>query len=539
MKQKQFLDRTSSLTKLKEVPEWDIIVIGGGATGLGVALDASTRGYKTLLLERNDFANGTSSRSTKLAHGGVRYLAQGNLSLVKEALKERGLMLENAPHLVHMLRFIIPSYRWWEKFYYGFGLKIYDWMAKGFRIGKTQLVTRQKVKRTFRNLRTKNLNGGVVYYDGQFDDARLALSIAQTASENGAALLNYFQVEDIIKKEGKINGVVAHDLEADLSYSLRSKVVVNATGVFADQILKLDHRKAKPIIKVSQGIHLVLKRAFLQSDNALMIPKTSDGRVLFAGPWKDHLLVGTTDTPLANPSPQPRPLMEEIQFILNTMERYLVEKPRLDDVLSVFAGLRPLVQAGDKGKGTKELSRDHKLMTDDSNLITITGGKWTTYRKMAEDTVDEAIRVGNLAPAACVTEHLRLHGYQSEGCAQVDHLCLNYGSDGEKIRKLSLEHPKFGEKLHRDFPHVVGEVVWFIRYEMARTVEDILARRLRILFLNARIAIELGPKIAEIMAAELGKDQLWKQEQIKKFNIIARSYLPVPAKEQPAQQLEL
>lgn len=530
-----YLNREVSLRKLKENTNWDIIVIGGGATGLGVALDASSRGFKTLLLERNDFANGTSSRSTKLAHGGVRYLAQGNLGLVKEALKERGLMLQNAPHLVHMLPFVIPSYKWWEKFYYGIGLKIYDWMAKHFRIGKTELITTNKVKQLFNNLNSKGLNGGVIYYDGQFDDARLAINIAQTSAENGATLLNYFEVTNLQKKNGEVNGVVAKDLETGESYELSSKIVINATGVFADNILSLDHKAAKPIIKVSQGIHLVLKREFLQSEDALMIPKTSDGRVLFAVPWKDYLLVGTTDTPMNAPETQPKALDEEIQFILTTLQSYLIKKPTIDDVLSVFAGLRPLVVPQDKEKGTKEISRDHKLITDESKLITITGGKWTTYRKMAEDTVDEAIKVGKLNYVSCKTENLKIHGYIQEKISE-DHL-HEYGRDAEVIRKISQEDSKFQEKLHPDFPHIVAEVIWFIRFEMARTIDDILARRLRMLFLNAQAAIETAPLIAKILKTELGKDETWENEQLKNFGEIAVNFFARPVKiEQPQKK---
>lgn len=524
-----YLDRKASLRELKKNVNWDIVIIGGGATGLGVALDASSRGYKTLLLERYDFANGTSSRSTKLAHGGVRYLAQGNLSLVKEALKERGLMLQNAPHLVHLLPFVIPSYRWWEKFYYGIGLKIYDWMAKHFRIGKTKIITTKKLKTLFKNLNFKGLNGGIIYYDGQFDDARLAIQIAQTGVAQGATLLNYFEVSDLLKTNGKVSGLVGKDTETNEIFKINSKVVINATGVFVDQILSLDHKNSKPIIKVSQGIHIILKREFLQSEEALMIPKTSDGRVLFAVPWKDHLLVGTTDTPLDAPSVHPKALEEEIQFVLKTLQSYLIKKPTMDDVLSVFAGLRPLVLPQDKGKGTKEISRDHKLIVDQSNLITITGGKWTTYRKMAEDTVDEAINTGKLKKVSCKTENLKIHGY-TENIQKEDYLYI-YGSDAEQIKKIAGEDVIFQQKLHPEFPHIVAEVIWFIRYEMARTVEDILARRLRMLFLNAQAAIETAPKVANILKKELQKEESWEKQQLKNFQEIALNFLPQKIKQ--------
>ncbi|MCM4155711.1 glycerol-3-phosphate dehydrogenase/oxidase [Gramella sp. AN32] len=524
-----YLNRHNSLRKLKENAHWDIIIIGGGATGLGVALDASSRGFKTLLLERDDFASGTSSRSTKLAHGGVRYLAQGNLGLVKEALKERGLLLQNAPHLVKMLPFVIPSYKWWEKFYYGIGLKVYDWMAKGLRIGKTEIINTKKVKSLFHNLNLIGLSGGVIYYDGQFDDARLALNIAQTAAENDATLLNYFEVNNLLKKEGKVSGVFAKDLETGESFEVNSKIVINATGVFADSILSLNRKNATPIIKVSQGIHLVLKREFLQSEEALMIPKTSDGRVLFAVPWKDHLLVGTTDTPMKAPSKEPKPLEEEINFILKTLQNYLVKKPTINDVLSVYAGLRPLVVPQDEEKGTKEISRDHKLITDKSKLITITGGKWTTYRKMAEDTVDEAIKVGGLKDISCITENLKIHGFSEKMVPQSDPFYI-YGSDAKKIKKLSNEKPGYKEQLHPSFPHIVAEVIWFIRFEMGRTVEDVLARRFRILFLDAQAAVDMAPKIASLLKNELNKDDNWEKEQIAHFKKIAGNYFPKPFK---------
>ncbi|SDB62848.1 glycerol-3-phosphate dehydrogenase [Flavobacteriaceae bacterium MAR_2010_188] len=520
-----YLNRDRSMVNLNSEEVWDIIIIGGGATGLGVALDASSRGYKTLLLERGDFANGTSSRSTKLAHGGVRYLAQGNLGLVKEALKERGLMLQNAPHLVNLLPFVIASYKWWEKYYYGIGLKIYDWMAKGLRIGKTELISTNKVKDLFTNLNLKGLNGGVRYYDGQFDDTRLALSIAQTSVENEATLLNYFEVKKLIKKNKKVCGVEARDIETGVDYKINSKIVINATGVFADSVLSLDHKKAKPIIKVSQGVHLVFKREFLQSEDALMIPKTSDGRVLFAVPWKNHLLVGTTDTPLKNPTKEPKAFDEEINFILSNLRSYLVKKPTIDDVLSVFAGLRPLVVPTDKKKGTKEISRDHKLIIDKSNLITITGGKWTTYRKMAEDTVDEAIKVGGFEPVSCLTENLKIHGFTNNPLPQ-NHPLYIYGSDATKIEKIAAENPMYREKLHPLFPHIVAEVIWFIRFEMARTVEDILARRLRMLFLNAQAAIDVAPKIASLLKTELQRDDDWEEKQLQQFLNVAQNYSP-------------
>ncbi len=525
---KTFFDREQLLHKIEtEQESWDILVIGGGATGLGVALDASSRGLNTVLFEQSDFAKGTSSRSTKLAHGGVRYLAQGNIKLVFEALRERGLMLKNAPHLVNPLSFIIPSYRWWEKYFYGIGLKIYDWMAQKFRMGNTSLLKRVTVLRQMGNLNPKKLNGGVQYFDGQFDDARLAINLAQTAIEQGGILLNYMKVDRLDKdSKGKVSGVQVTDTETGKTYSVRAKVVINATGVFVDDILKMDSPDANPLLKVSQGIHLVLPKSFLDSEHALMIPATTDGRVLFAVPWHKHLVVGTTDTPLNRHQLEPKPLKEEINFILDTLKDYLKEPPTEKDVLSVFVGLRPLVLPENKEVGTKEISRDHKLKVTASKLITITGGKWTTYRKMAEDTVDQAIELGDLSTGPCQTQRLKIHGYSKESIP--DDSLNFYGTDAIGIAKLKKENPDLNHPLHPKFSFTAAEVIWAVRHEMARTVDDVLARRLRILFLNARAAIELAPKVAVIMAEELGKNQEWVDNQIKGFQNIAKNYLVDP-----------
>lgn len=520
------MDRNKALNEIKDQNQlWDIVIIGGGATGLGAALDATSRGYKTLLLEKGDFANGTSSRSTKLAHGGVRYLAQGNLSLVNEALYERGLMLQNAPHLVSMLPFIIPSYKWWERYYYGIGLKIYDWMARKLRLNKTTLIAKNTVLKLLPNLKPTNLTGGIVYYDGQFDDTRLALSIAQTCYDKGGSLLNYMQVTDLIKDgQNKVCGVKTRDIENKKDYEIKAKVVVNATGVFVDDILKLNSKNKAPLVKLSQGVHLVLDKKFLPGNYALMIPATTDGRVLFAVPWHDHLLVGTTDTPVEIAEMEPKALKSEIDFILKTLQAYLESKPEHKDILSVFAGLRPLVQPS-SAKGTKEISRDHKLDISDSGLITITGGKWTTYRKMAEDTIDAAIKTGNLSPASCKTNNLKLHGYTKSSA----HTYMDiYGSDKKEILEIAESHPELGEKLHPDFPQIKAEVIWAVKNEMAINISDILARRLRILFLNAKIAIELAPEIGKLMAKELDKDQKWIDAQVNNFVGLAQRYLPSP-----------
>ena len=518
-------DREFSLKEVRANPSFDVLIIGGGATGLGVALDAASRGFRTLLLEQADFAKGTSSRSTKLIHGGVRYLGQGDIKLVFEALFERGILLKNAPHVVSMQPFVIPNYKWWSELLYGIGLKIYDWMAWRYRFPKTALLGRKTVENLLPNIRKNGLKGGVLYYDGQFDDARLAINLAQTSADLGGVLINYMRVTDLLKDaEGRISGVKAVDMEAEEEeYVLNAKVVVNATGVFVDDILKMSSSTQEPMVRPSQGVHIVLDRSFLEGDNALMIPSTEDGRVLFAVPWHNHLLVGTTDTPLDEHSLEPVALDVEVEFILKTLRGYLVRKPQRKDVLSVFAGLRPLAAQGNRNGKTKEISRSHKLMTSPSGLVTITGGKWTTYRKMAEDTVDEAIRVAGLKNVECSTAALRIHGFSNNG-SDAGHLHI-YGSDAAGIQTMAEERPELSHKLHEAFPHTGAEVVWAVRHEMARTVEDVLARRLRVLFLNARVAMEMAPEVASLMAAELNRDYSWQEAQVTTFSRLARQYL--------------
>ena len=486
-------DRDFHLKEIRTNPSFDIIIIGGGATGLGVALDAVSRGFRTLLLEQADFAKGTSSRSTKLIHGGVRYLGQGDIKLVYEALFERGILLKNAPHVVSLQPFVIPNYKWWGEFLYGVGLKIYDWMAWRYRFPKTALLGRKAVEDLLPNVKKDSLKGGVLYYDGQFDDARLAINIAQTSAELGGVLINYMRVTDLLKDpDGRIIGIKAVDAERGEEYVLNAKAVVNATGVFVDDVLKMNSSAQEPMVRPSQGVHIVLDQSFLEGDNALMIPSTEDGRVLFAVPWHNHLLVGTTDTPLEKHSLEPIALEDEVDFILETLRGYLVKKPQRKDILSVFAGLRPLAAQGNQNGTTKEISRSHKLVTSPSGLVTITGGKWTTYRKMAEDTVDEAIRVAGLKHVECTTATLRIHGFSSNG-GDAGHLHI-YGSDAAGVRALVEERPELSQRLHEAFPHTGAEVIWAVRHEMARTVEDVLARRLRVLFLNARVAIEMAPR---------------------------------------------
>jgi glycerol-3-phosphate dehydrogenase len=504
---------------------WDMIVIGGGATGVGVAIDAASRGFAVLLLEAEDFGKGTSSRSTKLIHGGVRYLEQGNISLVMEALKERGLLRQNAPHLVHDLAFIVPNYSWWEAPFYGIGMKVYDLLAGKFGFGRSRILSAQETIERLPNLQTEGLRGGVIYYDGQFDDTRLLMHMAMTAAEHGATLLNYAPVIEITKDdEGYANGVIFEDKESGEQRKATARVVINATGIFADQVRRMTDTDAKKMIAPSQGIHLVFERSFLRADAAIMVPHTSDGRVLFAIPWHGHTVVGTTDTPIQEASYEPLPFEEEIEFILNTASRFLSRPPTRQDILSVYVGIRPLVKAqGDGGEKTSALSRDHTIHIDSAGLITIVGGKWTTYRHMAEDCVNHAITLGTLDDAECVTRSLKLHGYH----AAPDELgsLWVYGSDAEGIRAIAAGDPGMLAPMHSDLPYCAAEVVWAVREEMARTVEDVLARRTRALFLNAEAAQSLAPAVARIMASEMGYDSDWVAGQIAQFHALAENYL--------------
>jgi len=467
---------------------WDMVVIGGGATGAGIAVDAAARGYKLLLLEQSDFGKGTSSRSTKLVHGGVRYLEQGNLSLVMEALKERGLLLGNAPHLVRNLAFVVPTYDWWESPFYGIGLKVYNLLAGKYGFGDSRILSREETLERLPTINPEGLRGGVIYYDGQFDDARLLIDLLGTAAGLGATALNYARVTAVTKdREGFVDGVQVRDMLTGEEFAATGRVVINATGAFADDVRRMAEPDVRPIIAPSQGVHLVFDGSFLASDHAIMVPHTSDGRVMFAIPWHGHTVVGTTDTPVSGAELEPVAMEQEIDFILQTASLYLAKKPERADVLSVFAGIRPLVREGDAGN-TAALSRGHTIRIELSGMVTICGGKWTTYRRMAEDCVNQAASLAGLPERNCETEHLPIAAPEAV--------------DG-----------------------VEAEVRRAVRQEMAMTVEDVLARRMRTLFLNARQAIEMAPLVAEWMAGELGKDIEWQDQQVAAFGETARGYL--------------
>jgi glycerol-3-phosphate dehydrogenase len=516
------MNRKDMLQKLAQTSEWDIIIIGGGATGVGIAVDAASRGFKTLLLEQHDFGKGTSSRATKLVHGGVRYLAQGNIKLVKHALKERGLLLKNAPHVTTNISFVLPCYSLWQKIFYGVGLTVYDLLAGRLGLGKTAIIGTQKTKTCLPTISTKKLAGAIVYKDGQFDDARLLINLAQTAAEQGAVLLNYCKITSLVKNENKVVGVIASDVFTGNQFTIKGKVVVNATGVFTDEVLKLDNASAPGIVTPAQGIHLVIDKKFFPGTQALMIPKTADGRVLFAVPWHQQVVVGTTDTPVKNHSLEPRALPEEIEFILSHLNKYLDINITRADVKSIFAGLRPLVKRG-TGNNTSIIPRDHTIILSSSGLISITGGKWTTYRKMAIDVMDKIFKAGFLPQKECVTEQLKIHGWVAE--VNITNELAFYGSDASGIQQIVQEQANYAQKIHPSFPYLQAQVIWAVRHEMALTVEDMLARRIRLLFLDARAAMEAAPTVAKLMAAALNKNDDWQQQQINDFTALAKQYV--------------
>jgi glycerol-3-phosphate dehydrogenase len=509
--------------RLEHTSSWDIVVVGGGATGVGIAVDAASRGYDVALIEQHDFGKGTSSRSTKLVHGGVRYLEQGNISLVMEALKERGLLRQNAPHLVGNLAFVVPNYDWWEAPFYGLGLKVYNVLAGKYGFGTSEILSKEETLERLPTIKTEGLRGGVVYYDGQFDDARLLVNLVQTAIEQGGTCANYVEAIAVTKGgDGFVNGVIARDAESGREFPVRGKVIINATGPFSDGLRRLAEPDAPPLIAPSQGIHLVFPKAFLSGDSAIMVPHTSDGRVMFAIPWHGHTVVGTTDTPIAAPSLEPVALEEEISFILETSAQYLHKAPAREDVLSVFVGIRPLVKSGDS-RLTAALSRDHTIHIDASGLLTTTGGKWTTYRHMAEDTVNQAADLARLPERPCLTRTLNIHGFH-QAMEKFGDLSV-YGSDASAVQALAAIDPALGSPLDPALPHSGAEVVWAARMEMARSVEDVLARRTRALFLNAKAAVRMAPAVAALLAKELRKDESWQARQVEEFGRVARGYV--------------
>ena len=513
------MNRNDSIIKLNKVLEWDIVIIGGGASGLGIAVDASKRGYKTLLLEKYDYGKGTSSRSTKLIHGGVRYLQNGDITLVIESLKERGILKRNAPHLVQDLSFVIPTYDWWASPFYGIGMKIYDMMAGKLGLGKSVIISKKETEKLIPNVNKKGLRGGVIYHDGQFDDSRMAITLALSANSKKTALLNYCNVDGLIKKNKEIIGLSFTDSINSKKYQVKSKVVINATGVFAEEIIRMDQPKIEKMIQPSQGVHIVLEKKFLKSKHAILIPQTSDGRVLFAVPWKNYVVVGTTDTQIKDANDEPKPLKEEIEFILKNAGKYMTIKPKRDDIKSVFAGLRPLAATSDK-KSTKEVSRSHKIDISPSGLISVLGGKWTTYRKIAEDAIDAAISINKLKKKKCRTEKTKLFGYK-KNIDWSDHMHV-YGSLKKKVESLGGKEDN--KSLSSKFYISNNMIKWSIIHEMAITLEDVLARRTRCVFLDSIESKRIAPIVAKKMAEILEKDQVWIDTELKNFNKLIKNY---------------
>ncbi len=511
------MNRAALLDNMRQPQVWDVIVIGGGATGLGAAVDAASRGLKTLLLESHDFAKGTSSRATKLVHGGVRYLAQGNFSLVRDALHERGLLRQNATHLVRTLGFVIPGYEWWSVPFYGFGMKAYDFLSGKLNLAPSKPISKLQALEFIPTLRQDGLLGGVLYFDAQFDDARLALTLARTLVDLGGTLLNYAPVTGLNKQNNRVSGVTARDLETEETFQLTAKVVINATGVYVDAVREMDEPGAAKMVSPSQGSHLIVDRTFLVGDHALMIPKTDDGRVLFAVPWHEKVILGTTDNAVDTLDLEPKPKDEEIDFILRTAGRYLSRKPTRDDVCASYAGLRPLVKA-EGASSTKALSRDHTIRVSNTGLITITGGKWTTYRKMGADVINRALEVGAFAAKPSGTENLKLHGHSTDLQAEPFQV---YGSDSRAVKTM----PGNDIKLHVRLPHLESQVRYAARFELARTIEDVLSRRTRALLLDAKASLEAAPRVGEILAEELGYTSDQIAVQLEQYRKIASGYI--------------
>jgi len=506
----------------RQTEPWDVLVIGGGASGLGAAVEAASRGYRTLLVERFDFAKGTSSRSTKLVHGGVRYLEQLNVTLVVDALRERGHMLRNAPHLVHDLSFVVPAYNYLSLPYYGFGLKVYEMLSGSLSLGRSELLSGKTTLERLPGLMPEGLRGGILYHDGQFDDARYAIALLRTLQDLGGTAINYVEAVGLLRRGGKVIGIQARDHEDGAVFDVQAKVVINACGVETEDILCMDGAARGSLLALSQGTHFVLPHSFLPGNTALMIPKTADGRVLFAIPWHGATIVGTTDESVNSAPAEPRALLTEKKFLLDHITRYFGRTPAASEILSVWSGLRPLVRKG--GGKTSQLSRDHTILVSQSGLVTVTGGKWTTYRRMGQDAVDRAREVGSLPKQPSQTLELKLHGWVADSAAAPAWESV-YGSDLPLLQELSSEDATLDALLHLRLPFRQREVVWAARYEMARTVEDVLARRTRALFMDARAAIEAAPLVANLLAKELQKTEEWKAKDLANFVELAKGYI--------------
>lgn len=510
------MNRSDAINTLgQRTDPWDVVVIGGGATGLGIAVDAATRGLSVALLEQRDFASGTSSRSTKLVHGGVRYLRQGNIGLVREALRERDRLRRNATHIVTDLPCVVPSYSRWDSLQYGIGLKLYDLLAGRQSIGRSSHLSLSRTIEALPEVRRDGLRGGTKYYDCQFDDARLAVALAQTAAAHGATIVNYAPVTGLLTdSSGTAIGVKARDRETEQLMDITAKVIINAGGPFADAVRSLGRPTTQPTLTLSRGSHIVLDRSFLSGTCALLVPRTADDRVMFMIPWQDVLLVGTTDVPVDRVDDDPAPQRQEITYLLETANRYLSRPASIGDIRSAFAGLRPLVRR-DATSSTAVLSREHAIFVDETTkLITIAGGKWTTYRLMAQDVVDCAIEQGPLSAGPCVTATLPLCEASGDN-RQTDH-----AADGAQ-RNAVAQADRSSPRIHPAAALTRGQVVNYCRTEMARTIDDVLSRRSRLLYTDARAAMEAAPAAARIMADELGRDETWIEQQVSAFMTVA------------------
>jgi glycerol-3-phosphate dehydrogenase len=516
-------DRHERLRALGCDQTWDVVVIGGGASGLGAAVEAASRGLRTLLLERNDFAQGTSSRSTKLVHGGVRYLEQFNLKLVLDALRERGYMLRNAPHLVHKLNFVVPVFSYTAIPYYGVGLKLYELLSGKLSFGKSKILTVAETTQRLRTLRREGLKGGILYRDGQFDDARYAITLMRTLEDLGGVALNYAEVTGFLKRGGMIEGATVRESETGEDFDILARVVINATGAFTQRVLKMDNAEEASPLVLSQGSHFVVSKDFLPGSDALMIPKTDDGRVLFAIPWHEQVLVGTTDEAVPHGFAEPHPMAKEKIFLAEHIRKYLGRTIASGDVLSMWSGLRPLVRKGNAA--TSRISRDHQIVRSPSGLISVMGGKWTTYRKMGEDAISAAIKVSGLSAAPTRTKDLRLHGWQEHPARETSESDLVYGCDLQKMEDLSANDSTLDQLLHPLLPYRRREVIWAARFEQARTTEDVLARRTRALFLNAAAAIQIAPEVSQLLAKELKRNETFLLRDLEKFRKVAQTYL--------------
>lgn len=522
------MNRNTALASLDG--SFDVLIIGGGATGLGIAVDAATRGYRTALVEAGDFAQATSSRATKLIHGGVRYLASGQIHLVYEALRERAVLRRNAPHLVHRLPFVLPVYRRWELPYYGAGLMLYDLLSGKASLGPTRILGPQATAKKVPGIARRGLAGSILYHDGQFNDARLALALARTAVNHGAAMVNYARCERLLYERDRVAGAVVRDLESGGDIEVRAKAVINATGIFADALRMQDKAGVPHLVTVSRGTHIVVSRSVLGDENALMVPNTTDGRVIFAIPWEGRVVIGTTDVAASEPAMEPGHTESEIDYLIATIAPYLDRGIDRGDIHAVFSGLRPLV-AG-KASSTARLSREHHIEASARGLITIAGGKWTTYRRMAQDVLDFAAARGMVANATCVTSNVRLHGAAEEADISDSYL-REYGSDAAEIQAMMDADSSLAEKIDPALPYSFAQIMYAVRFEMARTLEDVLSRRTRALLLDAKAALRAAPQVAVRIAAEMQRSSAWQTAQLEQFTRLARHhYLPCSAEDQ-------